>query len=105
MQSVRLRQIALVAHNLAPAVEEACAALDAAPVFSDPALIQFGLENCLLRLGHDTFVELVAPVRDNTTAGRYLDKFGPGGYMILLQVRQNRVGHMSRLAAAPLLSF
>jgi hypothetical protein len=77
--------VALVAEKLAPAVEEVCAALGVSPVFTDPDLVKFGLENSLLRLG-DTFVELVAPVQGNTTAGRYLDKFGPGGYMILLQV-------------------
>lgn len=40
--------------------------------------------NCLVPLGGD-FIEVVAPFKDGTTAGRLLDKRGEGGYMIIMQ--------------------
>ena len=46
----------------------------------------FGLRNAVFAIG-DTFLEVVAPVRDDTTAGRYLERRGgDGGYMALFQV-------------------
>ncbi len=54
--------------------------------FHDPGVGHFGLTNAVFAAG-DTFVEVVAPVRPDTTAGRYLDKRGgDGGYMALFQV-------------------
>lgn len=38
----------------------------------------------LVPLGGD-LIELVAPFRDGTTAGRFLEKHGEGGYMIIMQ--------------------
>jgi hypothetical protein len=46
----------------------------------------------LLPVG-DSFIEIVSPIEEATTAGRYLDKFGEGptgkessGYMMEMQV-------------------
>jgi hypothetical protein len=62
------------------------AALGLGEPFHDPEVGAFGLENSVWSLG-DTFIEIVAPVREGTTAGRYLDKRGgDGGYMAIFQV-------------------
>jgi len=54
--------------------------------FADPGVSEFGLENAVYAVG-DTFLEVVAPVREDTTAGRYLAKRGSdGGYMAIFQV-------------------
>jgi hypothetical protein len=47
---------------------------------------QFGLTNAVFAVG-DTFLEVVAPARPGTTAGRYLEqRGGDGGYMAIFQV-------------------
>ena len=44
------------------------------------------LENSVMALG-DTFLEIVTPVEENTTAGRFLARRGgDGGYMVIVQV-------------------
>ncbi len=46
----------------------------------------FGLQNAVFTAG-DTFVEVVSPVREGTTAGRYLERRGGDtGYMAIFQV-------------------
>ncbi|MEA3075853.1 MAG: hypothetical protein QOF60_761 [Actinomycetota bacterium] len=85
----RLRQIALVSASLRATTAELEATLGdvLAPGFADPGVGEFGLENAVFAVG-DTFVEVVAPVREGTTAGRYLAKHGleAGGYMALFQL-------------------
>src|SRR5437773_136435 len=81
----RLRQVALVAADLEPVVAELSAALGTGVVFRDPGVGEFGLHNALWLLG-DTFLEVVSPTRDGTTAGRYLERRKrDGGYMVLVQ--------------------
>lgn len=83
--SLRLRQLALVAAQLEPVVEELCSALGADVCFRDPGVAAFGLRNALMAIG-DTFLEVVSPVQEGTTAGRFLERRGgDGGYMVLLQ--------------------
>jgi catechol 2,3-dioxygenase-like lactoylglutathione lyase family enzyme len=54
--------------------------------FHDPGVGQFGLTNAVFAVG-DTFVEVVAPVQPDTTAGRYLERRGgAAGYMAIFQV-------------------
>jgi hypothetical protein len=82
-----IRQIALVARDLDPAVEELCAVLGVEVCFHDPGVGEFGLKNALMPIG-DTFLEVVCPVEDGTTAGRFLDRRGgDGGYMVLFQTQ------------------
>ncbi len=82
---MRLRQFVFVARDLAPAVEEIGAVLGLAVCFRDPGVGKFGLENALLPI-NGNFLEVVAPMREGTTAGRYLERRGgDGGYMIILQ--------------------
>jgi Glyoxalase-like domain len=82
----RLRQIALVARDL----DETCARIEdelgvAAP-FRDPGVAEFGLVNAVYEIG-DTFLEVVSPAVEGTTAGRYLERRGgDAGYMALFQV-------------------
>lgn len=82
---LRLRQIALVARRLAPVADDLNAVLGLEVCFRDPGVGHFGLENALFPVG-DQFLEVVAPVREGTTAERYLDRRGgDGGYMVITQ--------------------
>jgi hypothetical protein len=80
-----IRQIALVARDLEPAVADLCAVLGVAVGFRDPGVAEFGLRNAVMPVG-TTFLEVVSPARDDTTAGRFLARRGgDGGYMVILQ--------------------
>jgi len=81
----RLRQVALVATHLDRVVDQLCETLQVERCFQDPGVGEFGLHNWLMPIG-DTFLEVVAPMREDTTAGRYLDRRGgDGGYMTIFQ--------------------
>jgi len=82
---LRLRQIALVARELAPVVDDLRAVFGLEVAYRDPGVASFGLENAVLPVGSQ-FVEVVAPVREGTAGGRYLERRGgDGGYMVILQ--------------------
>jgi hypothetical protein len=53
-------------------------------IFEDASVRKWGLNNFLVPLGGD-MIEVVAPFKENTTAGKLLDKRGDGGYMIIMQ--------------------
>lgn len=83
---MRLRQIALVAHDLNKAADDIRAVLGVDYAYDDPAVGKYGLSNAVFPIG-DTFLEVVSPKQPGTTAGRLLDKRGgDGGYMVILQV-------------------
>lgn len=83
---IRLRQVALVAQTLEPVVDSLCRTFDLTVCFNDPGVGEFGLHNALMVIG-DQIIEVVAPVRPGTTAGRLLDKRGgDGGYMAIYEV-------------------
>lgn len=83
---MRLRQLALVAPDLEPAVDDLCEILELEVCFHDPQVAVFGLRNALLPVGPDAFLEVLAPVRPDTPAGRHLERHGgPGGYMVIVQ--------------------
>ncbi len=83
---MRLRQIALVAHDLEKTRADIVAVLGLGADYADPGVGHFGLENAVWPIG-DTFLEVVSPQQDGTTAGRLLDKRGgDGGYMTIFQV-------------------
>ena len=90
---MRLRQIALVAHDLEKAKADITAVLGLGKDYPDPGVGHFGLVNAVWPVG-DTFLEVVSPKQDGTTAGRLLDKRGgDGGYMTIFQtgdIRQAR---------------
>ncbi|MDQ3739822.1 MAG: VOC family protein, partial [Actinomycetota bacterium] len=82
---LRLRQAVLAARDLDAAVERLRDALPLGEPFADPGVGHFGLRNAVMALG-DTFVEVVSPVREDTAAGRHLDRRGDGGYMVMFQL-------------------
>ncbi len=82
---MQLRQIALVARDLEPAVDTLTSVLGIEVGFVDPGVGVFGLENAVMPVGH-TFLEVVSPAQSGTTAGRLLERRGgDGGYMVILQ--------------------
>ena len=58
---MRLRQIALMAPELAPEVDAFREVLGLEVCFVDPGVGHYGLENALLPLGNQ-FIELLAPI-------------------------------------------
>jgi hypothetical protein len=82
--TLRLRQICLVAPNLVPFVSTICTVLGTVVTYVDPHVEKYGLVNALMPIGN-AFLEVVAPTRDDTAAGRYLARRGgEGGYMVIL---------------------
>ncbi|MGJ4926541.1 VOC family protein [Bradyrhizobium sp. HKCCYLS2038] len=83
MTYLHLRQICLVARSLEPAVSDIAAIMGLEICYRDPHVGKYGLENALLPVG-PILLEVVAPTRDGTAAGRFLDKSGgQGGYMAI----------------------
>ena len=82
---LRLRQIALVAHDLDPVEADLQAVFGLGTAFNDPHIDVFGLRNAVIPAGRQ-FIEIVSPIRDNTAGGRYLARRnGDGGYMTIFQ--------------------
>ena len=83
MTWIRLRQIALVAHDLDAVVAELGDVFDLAVAYNDPGVATFGLRNAVLPVG-DQFIEVVSPIRAGTAGGRQLERLGgDGGYMVI----------------------
>lgn len=84
VQTLRLRQICLVAAALEPAVADLKAIFGLEECNRDPNVAAYGLENVLFPVGTD-FIEIVAPTRGGTAAGRFLERNkGRHGYMIIM---------------------
>ena len=66
---MRLRQLVIVAEERDSIANQICDVFDLKVAFHDDGLIHFGLINSLIPLG-DTFIEIVTPVKENTTAER-----------------------------------
>jgi hypothetical protein len=71
----RLRQVALVARDCGQVAGELGCALGWPPPVHDLGVGRSGLANAVFAAG-ETFVEVVAPARPDTTAGRYLGRRG-----------------------------
>lgn len=83
--SIQLRQVCLVAERLEPVLQDLTAVFGINRCHVDPEVAAFGLENTLMPIGRN-FLEVVAPVREGTAAGRYLARRrGDGGYMVITQ--------------------
>jgi hypothetical protein len=80
---MRLRQICLVAPHLEPVVSDIAGIMGLHVCYRDGNVAKYGLENALLPV--DTILlEVVAPTRSGTAAGRFIDKTGGrGGYMAI----------------------
>lgn len=84
MGYLRLRQICLVAHDLAPVEKQISDVLGVEVCYRDPGVGKYGLHNALFAM-HGTFLEVVSPTRPDTAGGRYLDRRkGDGGYMYIV---------------------
>ena len=83
---MRVRQLVLVANERDSIVNDLESLFKIQVSFYDPGIKFFGLENAVLPVG-DTFLEVVSPIEQETTAGRYLERRGgSGGYMVIIQV-------------------
>jgi hypothetical protein len=81
---LRLRQLCLVAKALDPVVEALQDVFRLGAGFRDANVGPYGLVNAVLPVGA-AFVEVVSPIREGTTAERYLERRrGDGGYMVIL---------------------
>ena len=72
---MRLRQLALAAHDLEPTLEALCDVLGIEVGFRDPGVGAFGLANGVMPVG-DTFLEVVSPetpIRDVDVLGVDVD--------------------------------
>jgi len=99
--SIRLRQICLVANQLAPVIDDFKNILGLEVCFIDKGVAVFGLENSLMPVGNN-FIEVVAPIKENTAAGRYLKRRnGDGGYMVICQCdsHETQLARKARAAA------
>ena len=96
---LRLRQICLVAPRLEPVADAVHAIFGLDVCHRDPAVARYGLVNALFVCGHQ-FLEVVAPTRDGTAAGRFLQRFGGrGGYMAIFDTHdpERRRDHVRAL--------
>jgi Glyoxalase-like domain len=88
MMDLRLRQIALVARDLASARADIAHVFGLDWSYADPGVGKYGLDNAVFPIGM-SFLEVVSPVTVGTTAGRLIDKRGgDGGYMVILQTER-----------------
>jgi Glyoxalase-like domain len=82
----RLRQAVLAARDLDAVAGQLQATLGLGEPYADPGVEQFGLRNAVFALG-DTFLEVVSPIRPDTSAGRLIERRGGDcGYMLMFQV-------------------
>jgi hypothetical protein len=83
MSYMRLRQICLVAPRLEPLIPDIAAIMGLEVCYRDGNVEKYGLVNALLPV--DTILlEVVAPFRDGTAAGRFIERSnGHGGYMAI----------------------
>ncbi len=104
---LRVRQIAFIVQDIEKVVADLNAVLGLEVAYIDDHLPPaYGLQNRLLPVGTQ-FIEVCAPVRENTAGGRYLERRGgDGGYMVICQcddhaTRKARVGELGiRVVAA-----
>ena len=81
---LRLRQVCLVAADLARETARIESLLGLEVCHRDPNVAKYGLENVLFPVG-TSFLEIVSPTRPGTTAGRFLERHGGNyGYMVIL---------------------
>lgn len=85
--SLHIRQICLLSSDLVRVVDELTHVFGLQVCHRDPVVAKYGLENVLLPIGSD-FLEIVAPIKDDTAAGRYMSRRGGDcGYMVIAQAQ------------------
>ena len=96
---MRLRQVALIAHQLEPVARALSAVFGLEVAFRDPAVGVFGLANVVMPVGGE-FLEVLEPIADDASGARYLARRGgDAGYMVILQ-DEDALAHRARLEAA-----
>lgn len=91
-----LRQVALVAHDLEPVVEQLGKVLGLKVAYDDPEVAIFGLINAVMPVGGE-FLEVVQPVKNDASALRYLHRRGgDAGYMLIFEV-EDALAHRKRI--------
>jgi len=81
---LRLRQVCLVAADLAAEAAKVKSQLGLEECYRDPNVARYGLENVLYPVG-SSFIEIVSPTRPGTAAGRFLERHGGRyGYMVIM---------------------
>ena len=96
---LRLRQICLVASDLAREAGRIKSLFGLEECFRDIHVAKYGLENVLFPVGTG-FIEIVSPTRAGTTAGRFLERHGGRyGYMVIMDCDdpERRQRHAGRL--------
>lgn len=79
----QIRQVAAIVPDLEPAVALMNELLDIEPS-TRQELTEFGLINAVLPVG-EQFLELLQPVTEDSSGWRYLQKRGPGFYMLIFE--------------------
>ncbi len=80
----RLRQVCLVAAKIEPVGSDIAEVMGLNICYRDPNVGRFGLENVLIPID-SVLLEVVAPFKEGTAAGRFVEKTqGRGGYMAIL---------------------
>ncbi|MDC0069114.1 hypothetical protein OAL10_10025 [Gammaproteobacteria bacterium] len=83
---MKLKQVAMVAGELAPVRKQIFDVLGVKTDYDDPGVGEFGLCNSVMAIG-ETFLEVVCPKEEGTTAARLLERRGgDGGYMVIALV-------------------
>lgn len=96
---MRLRQVALIAHKIAPVIDQLQQVFGLKEGHHDPGVDVFGLTNAVFPLGGE-FLEVLEPFRPDASGARYLARRGgDAGYMIILQDAES-YEHRARLEAA-----
>jgi hypothetical protein len=86
MNVTRLRQLVVVASDRDAILAAWQREFGLGDAFADPGVDAFGLHNWVVPVS-DAFLEVVSPTRENTTAGRYMARYGGDcGYMVIFQV-------------------
>jgi hypothetical protein len=94
---MRLRQIALVAHDLEPVAAQLNAVFGLRVAYRDPAVAKYELVNVVMPVGGE-FLEIVQPVTADASAARYLRRRGGNaGYMLIFQT-DDAHAHRARLS-------
>jgi hypothetical protein len=95
---MRLRQIAFMAHAIAPVAEQLEQVFGLKVGYRDPGVEVFGLRNVVMPVGGE-FLEVLEPFRDDASGARYLARRGgDAGYMVILQ-DDDALAHRARLEA------
>lgn len=84
-RATRIRQVVVAAWDCDATAADLRRRLGLGPPYADPGVAAFGLRNAVMPVG-DCFVEVVAPVRADAPARRFLERQGEGGYMLIFQV-------------------